>query len=332
MTETSRAAIKLVTRHDPDIPPMRRTDVQRDEGERGLIADQLALTARDATTVLQALAIHDAFLTEAGATSLVDADPDVVAGFVLAGTTQAAQHLRRNVLLTVQRILAGSGRIDATHVLETIRPALDPVPARSAPRPGARKPSDREAQVVVATSDEVHLLRNSVKFARSRDEHRPGAALAIATAGGCPPEAPGVCWHHVHQCEGRCTSLDLSGTHLQDPDSLRFQAARTIELDPWESRTMTLWFEEANPHADSKRSVIYTAHSGLTSVTAVKSVVRAINVVREAAALEHSPGATPAGLAYWSAAHTLGYHGLDAAVARHGSSRGALLHKLGLDL
>lgn len=331
MTQISLDAIKLVTRHDPDIPPMRRADVQRDDGERGLIADQLALTARDANTVLQAFAIHETFLKKSGITTLLDADPQQVTDFVFAGTTQEAQHLRRNVLLTVQRILAASGRMDATHVLETIQPALDPVPARSAARRGSGNAADREAQVVVATSDEVHLLRNSVKFGRGRDEHRPGAALAIATAGGCPPEAPGVCWHHLHHSEGRCIALDLAGNHRDDPANMRFQAARTVQLDPWESRAMTLWHGEAHPRQGSKRSVTYTAHSSLTSVTAVNSIARAINVVREAAALEHSPGATPAGVAYWSAAHTLGYHGLDAAVARHGSSRGALLHKLGLD-
>ena len=331
MAQLHEAALALITRCDPDIPPLRKGDIPaRTHGERGLVADKLAATARDARCVLQAVAVYDAFLEAAQVRRFVAADPGEFARFVLGASTQDAQHLRRNTLLTAHRILFQAGKTESTHPLEDLRPHTAAVPARSPARRGTADPDGRTAQTVIASTDEVLLTRSSTPLARGRDKYRPGAAVAISTADIGLREAPGVCWNHVERPDDICTALDVRGTHLHDPDSLRYQAPRTITLDPSESLAITLWLEEARPDKDSRRSLIYSANGSLTGDSAINSFVKAVNLVREAAALEHSPSVTPTGLALWSAAHTLAFRGLDAACARDGSTARALLNKLGL--
>jgi len=320
----------LIQRTDPEIPPHPVSAMREwSRGDRETIARTLASAARDATTVMQTLAICDAFLSHAALTDLRRAPQHQLLDFVLAADGTAAQHLRRNSLLACQRALALAGRVDATSALETL---LLPPLTTPTHRPSQSLHPDGSIPTVqqeTGTNDEILVLRLSDRFGRSRYEHRPAAALAIATSGAGQSEGPGVRWlDRTTMPDTDTPALRLKGNTRLAPTHGRYLAPRTVPLDRWEDKAVTAWALEAGAEPGSSRSMIYTSTRSLGSVHAVKSYLQAIDVVRTAAALDHLPGTTAGGITFWAAANAAVWQSVDRAAAIHGTDSLNLLRKL----
>ena len=327
----------LIERTDPDLPVISVQSLKgRDSSYDKLVIGELAHAARDAPTILTTLAVHDTLLRTYGVQEMLSATDEQVEQFVLDGSTLAAQHLRRNSLLSIHRVLALAGRCDPTTHLEAIR--LAPI-ATVAPRPsraaGTLGTSTR-VQQDTATSDEILLMRLSCRFTKSRYEYRSPAAMAILSSGASPREGALVRWCDRVRLPGSPRrGLALPGAHLHEPTHGRHLAPRTVPLDAWEDSHLTGWQHEfeANGNADatkddSRQSMIYTARGNPGTAAATMSFIKAFEVVRTAACLDGLPGTTPGAVSFWAAAHATVWQGLDKAAAIHGTDPANLLRKL----
>lgn len=331
MSDVAHWARDLITRTDQTIPPLTDNHwaaLLGDASNRALIA-HVGFACRDAAAVRQAIAVHEAF-RDAHGREAADTEPDEISLFVMAAPSLEAQHLRRNSLAACELAKLAAGRPNAVDAILALILPFPPALSGSVSRAPNTRGEPAEAQIVIATSDEIALMRLAAPYAHSRWFGRPPAALAVPTAGGAPTEGAQVRWSsYVRDDSNAIVAVGFVGVHVDQPGQQRFQAPRANDLDAWERAAITAWeAEAASPGFTPPRSVLYTGTRPLNSDTAMKCYVKAIVGCREAAGLAHAPGTTPGGISMWSAAHDVAFRGLQTAATRHGTTPARLLTKL----